>query len=154
MTISASRQALCWDHPNPFIWKISCAGEHEDRLGHINNVQYLHWLEEIGWQHITQLGAPWQIWQQHDAGMATAETRVQYLAPAFAGDLLKVGTWLTSCDRLRTYRQFQIIRVSDGKTILRAEKDYVCVALSSGKPRRMPAPLQLAFEKGVKACTP
>ena len=54
---------LPWDYPNPYIWRVSCASEHEDRLGHVNNVQYLHWLEEAGWQHITELGAPWSLWK-------------------------------------------------------------------------------------------
>ncbi len=143
--------ALNWDRPNPFTWKISCCREHEDRLGHVNNVQYLHWLEEAGWQHISNLGAPWDAWKQACVGMATTETRVQYLAAANAGDLLSVGTWLLAGDRLRMKRQFQIIRLQDNATLLRAEMDFVCISLATGKPRRKPAFMEAAHQKGIAA---
>ena len=35
-------------------------------------------------------------------------------------------------------RRYQIVRESDGRTLLRGRTRWVCVALDSGKPRRMP----------------
>ncbi|CAM3736385.1 acyl-CoA thioesterase [Parendozoicomonas haliclonae] len=142
--------ALPWQRTNPFIWRISCAGEHEDRLGHVNNVQYLHWLEEAGWQHITLLGAPWESWRDAGAAMATVRTEVDYRAAAYAGDLLYIGTWLTGGDRLRMTREFQIIRASDSKTLLTAKLDYVCISLTTGKPVRKPPALEQAHQQAMR----
>ncbi len=36
-------------------------------------------------------------------------------------------------------RRFQLMRPSDGATLLRAQTTFVCIELSSGKPKRMPA---------------
>jgi len=36
-------------------------------------------------------------------------------------------------------RHFQLVRPSDGTTLLRAQTTFVCIELSTGKPRRMPA---------------
>jgi len=36
-------------------------------------------------------------------------------------------------------RRFQLIRPRDGATLLRAHTTFVCIELSSGKPKRMPA---------------
>jgi acyl-CoA thioester hydrolase len=36
-------------------------------------------------------------------------------------------------------RRFQLVRDSDGATVLRGRWDLVCIELSSGRPRRMPA---------------
>ena len=138
------RTALTWDIPNPFIWRLSCGMEHEDRLGHVNNVQYLSWLEEAGLQHTTQLGAPWEAWKKAGVGMAVKESRLSYLAPANAGDLIYIGTWITSSDRLRMSRHFQIIRGADNRTLFRADIDYVCIDLKTGKPRRKPPFLEQA----------
>ena len=148
------RTALTWDLPNPFIWRLSCGMEHEDRLGHVNNVQYLSWLEEAGLQHTTQLGAPWEAWKQAGIGMAVKQTSLNYLAPANAGDLLYIGTWITSCDRLRMTRHFQIIRGGDNRTLLSANIDYVCINLQSGKPCRKPLFMELAHKKAMKALIP
>ncbi|WP_281645979.1 thioesterase family protein [Parendozoicomonas sp. Alg238-R29] len=145
------QSSLSWDLPNPFTWRISCGIEHEDRLAHVNNVQYLHWLEETGWQHITQLGAPWDEWKKSGVGMATRESHIEYLAAARAGDLLYIGTWLTGGDRLRMTRHFQIIRVRDNITLLRADIHYVCIDLVSGKPKRKPPFMEQAHQAGMQA---
>ena len=50
-----------------------------------------------------------------------------------------VGTWIVSWDkRLTMRRRFQAIRLGDGVTVLRASMQFACVALSSGRPRRLP----------------
>ena len=86
--------------------------------------------------------------------MATAETRVQYLAPAGAGELVQVGTWLVGGDRLRMRRAFQVIRPSDGQVLLRAEQDYICISIKTGKPRRMPGFMLDAHQRGAKTACP
>jgi acyl-CoA thioester hydrolase len=35
-------------------------------------------------------------------------------------------------------RQFQIINTNSGKTVLRAKHQFVCIEISTGKPRRPP----------------
>lgn len=35
-------------------------------------------------------------------------------------------------------REFQVIRHSDGVTLLRAGVQFVCIELSTGRPRRLP----------------
>jgi len=35
-------------------------------------------------------------------------------------------------------RHFQVIRVDDGITLLRGTVRFVCIELSTGKPRRLP----------------
>ena len=48
-------------------------------------------------------------------------------------------TWIVDNDqRISITRRYQIVRESDGVTLLRGRTKWVCVALDSGKPRRMP----------------
>ena len=35
-------------------------------------------------------------------------------------------------------REFQVIRLDDGATLLRGAMRFACIALSSGKPKRLP----------------
>jgi acyl-CoA thioester hydrolase len=71
--------------------------------------------------------------------MAVRDVRMQYLKATFAGDQLWVGDWLTHNDgRLRATRQFQILREADKACVMRAEIDYICIDVASGRPRRMP----------------
>jgi len=53
---------------------------------------------------------------------------------------------VTSNDgRLRAERRFQIIRMSDKKTVLRARSDYICTNLTNGRPARMPDIFKVCF---------
>ena len=50
------------------------------------------------------------------------------------------ATWIIDWDgKLTMRRRFQIIRPSDGATVLRGLVRFVCIELSSGRPRRLPA---------------
>lgn len=131
---------LNWDLPSPFRQTITVSPEDTDRLGHANNVVYLRWLEEVSWAHIDSLGMTWALHEETGKAMAITRTEIDYLASANAGDLLELGTWLTDFDgRFRSARQFQLIRQSDGKTLMRALSSHACVDMKSQRPSRMPA---------------
>jgi acyl-CoA thioester hydrolase len=71
--------------------------------------------------------------------MAVVRTVIQYLRPALLGDVVHVATWIVPVEsRLRVRRRFQIKRVADDTTLARAEIEYVCIELSSGRPTRWP----------------
>jgi acyl-CoA thioester hydrolase len=131
---------LNWDLPSPFTLQIRVSEEDTDRLGHANNVVYLRWLEDVSWAHIESLGMTWALHEETGKAMAITRTEIDYLASANAGDLLELGTWLTDFDgRFRSARQFQLVRVSDGKTLVRALSTHACVDMKSQRPSRMPA---------------
>ncbi|MEC7815083.1 MAG: acyl-CoA thioesterase [Pseudomonadota bacterium] len=135
----ASAQALAWDLPEPFTMTIRVQPEDTDRLGHANNVVYIRWLEEVSWAHIESLGMTWALHEETGKAMAITRTEVDYLLSANAGDELVLGTWLTDWDgRFRSARQFQLIRVADGKTLLRGLSTHACVDMKSQRPSRAP----------------
>ena len=128
-----------WLYSNPFIktWRIGL--EHIDHYQHVNNVAYVSQLETTSWAHSNQLGLTIEQYQNIDRGMAISRHEINYLAAAHAGDIIDCATWITECDsKLKLTRQFQFIRQSDNTTVLTARTEFVCIALSSGKPKRMP----------------
>ncbi len=129
-----------WDLPDPYTLTIDVTPDDTDRLGHANNVVYVRWLEEISWAHIESLGMTWERHQATGKAMAITRTEIDYLASANAGDRLILATWLTDFDgRFRSARQFQLVRASDGKTLVRAMSSHACVDLKSQRPTRIPA---------------
>lgn len=128
-----------WDLPAPFTIEIAVRPEDTDRLGHANNVVYVRWLEDVSWAHIESLGMTWELHEKTGKAMAITRTEIDYLASANAGDQLVLGTWLTDYDgRFRSARQFQLVRPSDGKTLVRAVSTHACVDLKSQRPSRAP----------------
>ncbi|HBC17655.1 MAG TPA: acyl-CoA thioesterase [Alcanivorax sp.] len=128
-----------WDLPNVHELAVTVPAEAIDVMGHVNNTEYLRFMEKIAWDHTASLGLGWDLYQKLNRGMVARHTEVDYLAPAFEGEHLKIGTWIVENDqRISITRRYQIVRESDGRTLLRGRTRWVCVALDSGKPRRMP----------------
>lgn len=128
-----------WDIANPFTVSIDVRPEDIDELGHVNNAVYVTWLEDCAWQHSNLLGLDLSVYQQLDRAMVVIRHEIDYLASAYANDQLQLATWIISTDqKLRITRQFQLIHRHHKITILRAKTTFCCVQLSTGKPKKMP----------------
>ena len=131
---------LNWLYPAPHILSWRIQPQEIDHYNHVNNVAYVSKLEQVAWSHSNKLGLTIEEYQDLDRGMAISRHEIDYLASALLDDELLCATWIVECDkRLKLARQFQFIRVSDGVTMLKARTEFVCIALSSGKPKRMPS---------------
>lgn len=133
-----SESAIDWDLPEPFTIDLQVKPEHIDRYGHTNNAVYLSWCEDVAWAHSEAVGLAWADYEELKRAMAVRSTTADYLAPSFAGDRVRVGNWIVHVDRIRATRRYQICRVDDATTLVRAECRFVCIDLVSGKPRRLP----------------
>ncbi|MBL6750100.1 MAG: acyl-CoA thioesterase [Nevskia sp.] len=143
-------QGRAWDVAAPFVQAIRVGAEDLDRFGHTNNVVYLSWLERVAWAHSQQLGLGFSDYERIGCGCVARRHELDYLAPTFAGDELLVATWIAENDgRLSMWRGYQIIRASDGRTVLRGRTHWVCVDLASGKPRRQPPEFVVAYKPAV-----
>lgn len=128
-----------WDLPDPHVLEALVEDNMVDQFGHVNNVEYLRLLERVAWDHSWALGVDWNLYAHLDRGMVVRHTDLDYLAPAFPGEHLELGTWIVENDnRISMIRRYQIRRQSDGVTVLRGRMKLVCISIESGKPRRMP----------------
>lgn len=131
---------MAWELPNPFTITVDVASSAIDDFGHVNNVEYLRWVEAISWQHSAALGLDLARYRDYDRAMAVHRHELDYQAPAFFGERLTLATWIVECDgRLTLTRRFQLLRPADDRTLLRARTRFACIELSSGRARRMPA---------------
>lgn len=129
-----------WDRPDPFVIDIEVVADDIDGLGHANNAVYVSWLERCAWRHSQFLGLDLAEYRRLDRAMAVLRHEIDYLASAYEDQQLQMATWIVESDqRLKMDRCFQLIRPADGVTLLRAKTTFVCIELSSGKPKRMPA---------------
>jgi acyl-CoA thioester hydrolase len=128
-----------WLYPHPFIKTWQVTADQIDHYQHANNVAYVKQLETTSWAHSNQLGLTIEQYQAIDRGMAISRHDINYLAAAHKNDVIDCATWIIECDgKLKLTRQFQFIRQSDNITVLTAQTEFVCIALSTGTPKRMP----------------
>jgi len=139
-----------WNLPNPFLCNWQVLPEQIDHYQHANNVAYVGQLEVTSWKHSNHLGLTIEQYQALDRGMAISRHEINYLAAAHVDDMIDCATWIVECDnRLKLTRQFQFIRRSDQKTLLTARTEFVCIALSTGKPKRMPKEFTNVYGQAV-----
>lgn len=128
-----------WDYPEPHILAKRIDAGDIDGMGHANNACYVVWCEDCAWHHSQELGLSVTDYQRLDRGVAIHKASYDYYLPAFEGEELLIGTWLTACDgKLRLERRFQMINPATGQTIQRGHWQLICMTLSSGRATRFP----------------
>lgn len=130
---------------NIFNMMIHVQPKHLDGLGHVNNVVYLQWMQDIAWAHSQYLGLNLAGYQQLDAAMVARHHELTYLSACFLNDQLSVNTWLSKNDGFNLYRHYEIIRLQDNKKVFEAMTHWVCVKMSTGRPVRMPDQFKKAY---------
>jgi acyl-CoA thioester hydrolase len=130
---------LNWDYPDPFTLPRMPVAADIDGLNHTNNAVYVRWCEQVGWAHSESLGLGLDDYRRLDRAMAIRRGEYEYILPTAEREELTLATWLVGGDgKLSMERRFQLVRNSDGATVLRGRWDLVCIELGSGRPRRMP----------------
>ena len=128
-----------WDHPEPYTLPIRVSPAHIDGLNHTNNSVYVTWCEQVAWAHSVSLGLDLNAYRTLNRAMAITTADYQYLRASHEGQALVAATWIVNWDKkLSMKRHFQIVRPDDGVTLLRAQVQFVCIEITTGKPRRMP----------------
>jgi len=114
-----------------------------DENGHVNNVAYVQWMQDIAVEHYSSIGGV--IAQGPDATWVVREHKIEYLLPAFAGEEIKIKTWVENVRRVRSLRKYEFVRKSDGKVLVRGETDWVFVDVKTGTPRAIPEEVSRVF---------
>ncbi len=129
---------------SPFRFEITVPQDVIDENGHVNNVVYVQWMQDVAVRHSESTGGTKAA---HDVGCSwvVRSHRVDYLSPAFAEDLIEIETWVVDFRRVRSLRKYKFIRKSDGKILATGETDWVFVAMSNGRPCAVPEEVQKCF---------
>ena len=103
-----------------------------DKNGHVNNVAYVQWMQDIAVEHYAAIGGI--AAQGPDATWFIREHRIEYFLPAFAGEEIEIRTWVENVRRVRSLRKYEFVRKSDGKVLVKGETDWVFVDVKTGAP--------------------
>lgn len=114
-----------------------------DENGHVNNVAYVQWMQEIAVEHYASLGGIEA--QGSDATWFVREHRIEYLRPAFAGEEIEIRTWVENIRRVRSLRKYEFVRRSDGQVLVKGETDWVFVDVRTGRPLLIPEEVSSVF---------
>lgn len=103
--------------PSHFEMTIAVEPADIDRLGHVNNVVYLRWVQDVAVAHWFALATPQQ---QQDLLWVVVRHEIDYERPLFAGDSVIARTWVGMASHRLFERHTQLVRESDQKLCAQA----------------------------------
>lgn len=117
-----------------------------DELGHVSNLKYLAWMQDIAIHHSATRGWPVERYLENGAVWVVRSHFITYIRPAFAGETITLRTWVAEFRQRSSTRRYLVWRTNDQQVLVEAETVWVYVDRQSGRPRRIPAELRGAFE--------
>ena len=111
--------------------------------------RYLDWLEAARNELLRGLGHPFVALIEGGVLLPAIEARLQYRGAARFEDRVVVKMWIEEVSRIKVTFAADIVNADTGKTLVTGVTVHACTD-ATGKPQRMPAPLQQALESRVR----
>jgi len=113
-----------------------------DERSHVNNIRYVEWVQEIA--------------QEHWESKINDEIRnryywimlshfINYKAEALLGDVLRLKTFVTKSEGLKSIRQVEIYNKNTNKLLTTSETIWCLMAHENNKPTRITAEITGLF---------
>lgn len=83
---------------------------HIDVLGHVNNREYILWMEEAAQADATRLGWGLNQLQAHAVLWVARQHWIEYLSPCYEGETLVMYTWVDKHRRTSLLRRYALKR--------------------------------------------
>jgi acyl-CoA thioester hydrolase len=125
-------------------FNITVPPESVDANRHVNNVAYVHWMQDAAIAHASASGCT-EMTKAIGATWVARTHHIEYLSPAFGGDVITVMTWVADFRKVRSLRRYKFVRPADRKVLARGETDWVFVDAATGRPRAIPAEIRNTF---------
>jgi len=113
-----------------------------DRLGHVNNVTYVRWVQDAAVAH----------WQSAASAEDQAKLywvvlrhEIDYKQPAFLNDAIIARTWVGSASRVRFVRYTDVLRASDRAVLARALTTWCPMDVQTHKPTSVSPEVRARF---------
>ena len=131
--------------PPIFRYKFTVGPETIDGNGHVNNVVYVQWMQDVAMLHSNSTGCT-DTTRGIGAMWVARSHKIEYLSPAFAGDEIEALTWVVNFRKVRSLRRYKFVRTMDQITLARGETDWVLMDAASARPRSIPENVSGAFD--------
>src|SRR6476646_6470477 len=108
-----------------------------DANGHVNNIEFVRWMQEAAVAHADAAGCTAATLQAGATWVVRAH-QIEYLRPAFQGDRIDVLTWVADFRRVFSTRKYKFVRPSDNTVLAKGATDWVFVDARTGRPKSVP----------------
>jgi acyl-CoA thioester hydrolase len=138
-------------HANPFVCDIAVHDAQVSRgVPHVSNIEYVLWLDRAAELHADSLGYTRQSMLERGMMWFVARHEIDYLAEAWPQDRLLIATWVRDMRKVKSWRDYLILRPNDQTVICRAATLWVLVDLETRRPTRIDSEMAELFQPMIK----
>jgi len=126
----------------PFERAIAIEPSDIDQLGHVNNVTYLRWVQDVAvahWQSVAPAA------DQASLLWVVVRHEIDYKQAAYLNDAIIARTWVGTASRIRFERHTELLRANDRTVLARARTVWCPLDAQSGKPVSVSDQVRAAF---------
>jgi acyl-CoA thioester hydrolase len=121
---------------------------HCDVQNHVNNVVYVQWIQDAAIAAYNSRGYSRET-DHENIIWVVRRHEVDYVAPAFVGETIRLMTWVES-GKLTTFsRRTEFTRVADNQTLCRARTEWCYFDIDRNRPAKIPNEIKLDFLPSV-----
>ena len=111
-----------------------------DELGHVNNVAYVQWVQDIAVAHWNDAATAEQIEKYF---WVVVRHEIDYKKPAFSGETITAATWVGEWTAVTCERFTEIER--GGELLVKGRTVWCMIDKMTGKPMRIDAEMRERF---------
>ena len=134
-----------------------------DELNHVNNVIYIHWVQEIAKIAEEELNKKIKGLNKLDGLLAISyssskeiinnyywvllEHHIKYINPALLDDKIRLKTYIEKTEGLKSSRVVEIYNVHNNKLLVNSKTLWCLINATTNKPCRITSEIRNAFDQ-------
>jgi acyl-CoA thioester hydrolase len=116
-----------------------------DDIGHVNNVTYLRWVQDVAVAHWRAVAPPAD---QAKLLWIVVRHEIDYKRPAYLGDTILARTWVGTASRIKFERHTELLRAADRCLLAKARTLWCPIDVRNGKPTAVSSEVRACFSVG------
>lgn len=112
----------------------------------VHDSVFLNYVQQAAFEASADAGYDTRRYQALGTIWVIRQQTIVYLVPLFYDDAVDLTTWVSDVRRVRSHREYDLRRVSDGRLVALARADWVYLDAGTRFPRRVPVELVDAFK--------
>lgn len=126
----------------PFECTVAVQNADIDLMGHVNNIVYLGWVQEVATAHWRSLAGEED---QKAVLWVVSRHEIDYKRPALLGDEVLLRTWVGSVKGVTFERHTEMHRTADEQLLAVARTLWIPLSAQTRRPQRLSAYLKTLF---------
>lgn len=127
-------------------WQFKIRSYEVDQTGIVSPAVFQNLLEETALQASAANGFSTEWHSANQCTWVIRRMSVRYEEPARFHNLLEARSWVSTFGRVRSNREYELVRAQDGVRVLRGRADWVFMNTTTRRIQRIPSEFETAFE--------